>query len=86
MHYKKAEKSDSNKVKKSDRKHKHLTEEEKNEEAQLSLLAMDHEDKPHFNLDDLLLENTKSKKSKKKKKLLEDKANNNKEDDFQVSF
>lgn len=67
-------------------KKKALTEEEKKEEAQLSMLAMDNDEKPHFNLDELLLENDKIKKSKKKKKLLAEKNKSIKEDDFKLNI
>lgn len=52
--------------------------------AQLSMLTMDNDEKPHFNLDDLLVENKKSKKNKKKNKILEEKSKAMKEDDFKV--
>lgn len=45
---------------------------------------MDNDEKPHFNLDDLLVENKKSKKSKKKNRMLEEKEKAMKEDDFKV--
>ena len=46
---------------------------------------MDNDDRPHFNLDELLLENDKTKKSKKKKRLIAEKQNSIKEDDFKVN-
>jgi len=62
-----------------------MTEMELNEEAQLSMLTMDNDEKPHFNLDDLLVENKKSKKNKKKNKILEEKSKTMKEDDFKLN-
>ncbi len=66
-------------------KKKALTEEEKAEEAKLSMLAMDNDERPHFNLDDLLLENSKSKKSKKKRRMVEEKLASKAQDDFEVT-
>ncbi|RMZ97338.1 ESF1 -like protein, partial [Brachionus plicatilis] len=60
-----------------------LTEEEKKEQARLSLLTMDNEDhKSHFNLDDLLLD----KKQKKNKKKLKCDDEEKKEDNFEVNL
>ncbi len=78
----------SSKKKGKGKKQAALTEEEKNAEAQLSMLAMDNDEhnRPHFNLDDLLLDNDKTKKSKRKKKLAETKNSGKPEDNFEVDF